>query len=280
MGVLYPNVLLLVRHRAGATTGHCSVCHPQTAQLRVDERLFLNLVENQRQLICGVMCVSHACVTCMLPCHSGDAAELLVVRCSRLSAALCCVLVWNSGVRDSRGVHNGCFYQLKLSLCSKVRSSSSSNAFTQQHYTSPSPFPPFVTMSTVVVAPWLPSKRKYTLLRGHSVCVTCWGQTGAESDCTKGWNGGRKKQKISVPSFQPVSVKGSQVCFHAGPPHSNVRSASVDQRQSLAECAAPVVAPGEQDRTWRKLGFFLADATRRHVTLSRVTINVKGGKSF
>lgn len=43
------------------------------------------------RFICTGLHVYNSCG--ILPCHSGDAAELLAVRCSRLSAALCCVLM-------------------------------------------------------------------------------------------------------------------------------------------------------------------------------------------
>lgn len=59
------------------------------------------------------------------------------------------------------------------------------------------------------------------------------------------WKRSRKKQKVSAPLFLHFSVKGSQVCLHGSPPHSNMRSASLDQCQSLPECTAD--SPGEQD---------------------------------
>lgn len=59
------------------------------------------------------------------------------------------------------------------------------------------------------------------------------------------WKRSRKKRRVGAPLFQHFSVKGSQVCLHGSPPHSNMRSASLDQRQSLPECTAD--SPGEQD---------------------------------
>ncbi len=58
--------------------------------------------------------------------------------------------------------------------------------------------------------------------------------------------------------FQPSSSKGSQVCLHANRLRPSMRSASPDQCQSLPECTAPAVSPGETenetegDRTWRQ----------------------------
>lgn len=59
--------------------------------------------------------------------------------------------------------------------------------------------------------------------------------------------------------FQPSSSKGSQVCLHANRLRPSMRSASSDQCQSLPECTAPALSPGETenetkgDRTWRQV---------------------------
>lgn len=106
------------------------------------------------------------------------------------------------------------------------------------------------------------------------MCVTCWVQTEAES-----------KKETEAPSFQPVSVKGSQVCFRASPPHSNMRSASLDQHQGLPECAAPAVS--RQDvrvvDLWERIFSLLVsqgDMSHFHGSLLKYCKRHIGGKSF
>lgn len=48
-------------------------------------------------------------------------------------------------------------------------------------------------------------------------------------------------------SFQPSASKGSQVCLQAKRRRPSMLSASPDQCQSLPECTAPVVSPGETE---------------------------------
>lgn len=91
-----------------------------------NSRLFLNLTENQWQLICSVMCVLCTGLRAynsysMFPRHSGDDAELMVVRHSKLSAALCCVFMceieeWEIAAEYTMGVLSA----KTLSECSKV----------------------------------------------------------------------------------------------------------------------------------------------------------------